>query len=628
VQLTIGRPVTAVRVSGVSSLIVGTSSRLTAHIEPTNATNPSVRWESSNSAIATVDATGNVRAVRTGTVTIRAISLCSGVVGTRNITVVLPAPNRVRITPSDDFVMSLNTMSQLTATITPTNASPRTLAWTSSNTRAVTVDANGVVRAVGVGTATITVRTANGRTDTVTITVPPPPLNIPIPPSPPTNLRFTDITRSRATLHWNAPSFGDIVSYRVYRVDVDRNRVVFVGERARQFRSLNITDLNFGSLYSFFVVAVDRNQLTSQSDDAHVMTSFSTPTRVTIENRPSRNTMDPETYHASLTARVSPSASANQFVIWESASPDVAVVGPFCGTLIAISPGTTRIFARTVEGIYGSFTLTVTRPSFWARTWDVISHPAFILGLTLVLLACLVTVLTLGAGAPLIGAAGAWLGVSTAAITAGLLTAAAICALYGLNFGIYGATGTNVAHNLMGDTVWYDIWNILGIAAIVICAAFVIACVAYIAWAALFAPKKAEQIQQTSQITSNNAQQAVQRNAAQRVANAPASRSLTNFQARDWYVENVRNIGNNLNTSNSLQDQAKQAFNMRNTFLHQARDAMIDTNLAQNLKPSSTWNEIVQRYVDRGFSGDALWQEIINSSMRTNPSVNAIFGIN
>jgi len=109
-----------------------------------------------------------------------------------------------------------------------------------------------------------------------------------------------------------------------------------------------------------------------------------------------------------------------------------------------------------------------------------------------------VTVLTLGAGAPLIGAAGAWLGVSTTVITAGLLTAAAICAFYGLNFGIYGATGTNVAQNLMGDTVWYDIWNILGIAAIVICAAFVIACVAYIAWAALFAPKKAEQIQQAN----------------------------------------------------------------------------------------------------------------------------------
>ena len=50
----------------------------------------------------------------------------------------------------------------LTATVTPSNASDKTLTWTSSNTSVATVDGNGLVRAVGVGSTVVTVTTKEG----------------------------------------------------------------------------------------------------------------------------------------------------------------------------------------------------------------------------------------------------------------------------------------------------------------------------------------------------------------------------------------------------------------------------------------------------------------------------------
>ena len=58
----------------------------------------------------------------------------------------------------------------LTATVTPDNATDKTVAWTSSNDAVATVDANGVVTAKAEGTATITA-TADGKTATCTVTV-------------------------------------------------------------------------------------------------------------------------------------------------------------------------------------------------------------------------------------------------------------------------------------------------------------------------------------------------------------------------------------------------------------------------------------------------------------------------
>lgn len=59
----------------------------------------------------------------------------------------------------------------LTATVLPSNAKDKTIAWTTSDSSVVTVSNAGVVTGVAEGTATITATTSNGLTATATVTV-------------------------------------------------------------------------------------------------------------------------------------------------------------------------------------------------------------------------------------------------------------------------------------------------------------------------------------------------------------------------------------------------------------------------------------------------------------------------
>ena len=64
---------------------------------------------------------------------------------------------------------------QLTATVTPSNASDQSVSWSSSNTAVATVDSSGIVTGVGTGSATITATTTDGgytASSTVTVTQP------------------------------------------------------------------------------------------------------------------------------------------------------------------------------------------------------------------------------------------------------------------------------------------------------------------------------------------------------------------------------------------------------------------------------------------------------------------------
>ncbi|MBT1685934.1 alpha-amylase family glycosyl hydrolase [Dawidia soli] len=81
-------PVASVAVSPTSASIkVGLTQQLTATVSPANATNQSVTWASSNTAVATVNSSGLVTGVSTGSATITATTVSGGKTATAAITV-------------------------------------------------------------------------------------------------------------------------------------------------------------------------------------------------------------------------------------------------------------------------------------------------------------------------------------------------------------------------------------------------------------------------------------------------------------------------------------------------------------------------------------------------------------
>ena len=88
-------PVTSVSLDKTSlELTEGKTAQLTATVEPNNATNKNVTWESSNTSVATVDANGLVTAVSAGTATITVTTVDGGKTDTCTVTVREEAPDR------------------------------------------------------------------------------------------------------------------------------------------------------------------------------------------------------------------------------------------------------------------------------------------------------------------------------------------------------------------------------------------------------------------------------------------------------------------------------------------------------------------------------------------------------
>ena len=151
------------------SMNTGSTANLMATITPTNATDKTVTWKSSNTSVATVS-NGKVTAKSVGT-TMITVQTSNGKTATCKVTVIEPVIE-VESISLNKTALSMNTGStaNLTATIIPTNATDKTVTWKSSNTSVATIS-NGKVTAKSVGTATITAKTSNGKTATCKIIV-------------------------------------------------------------------------------------------------------------------------------------------------------------------------------------------------------------------------------------------------------------------------------------------------------------------------------------------------------------------------------------------------------------------------------------------------------------------------
>ena len=84
---------------------------------------------------------------------------------------ILTLPTGIVINTSAPTIYGLNNTVKLTATISPSSATLKTVSWSSSDSKVATVSSDGTVKSVGYGTATIYAKTANGKTAAAKVTV-------------------------------------------------------------------------------------------------------------------------------------------------------------------------------------------------------------------------------------------------------------------------------------------------------------------------------------------------------------------------------------------------------------------------------------------------------------------------
>lgn len=324
-------PVTGVSINPTSkTLSVGSTQQLTATVSPSNATNKLVTWSSSNTSVATVDANGKVTAKAGGTATVTAKTADGNKTAASTITVTVPVTG-VNVNPTSK-TLTVGDTQQLTATVTPSNATNKNMTWSSSNTNVATVSASGLVTAKTAGTAAITVKTADGsKTATSTITV-----------SAPAAVSVTGVSVSPASRTLTMGGTQQLTA-TVSPSNATNKNVTWSSSNTSvaTVSTSGLVTAKAGGAATITVKTADGSKTATST------ITVSIPVTGVSLSPVSKTLKVSETQQ--LTATVSPSNAANKSVTWSSSNSSVATVSA-SGLVTAKTAGTAKITVKTADG--------------------------------------------------------------------------------------------------------------------------------------------------------------------------------------------------------------------------------------------------------------------------------------
>lgn len=144
--------------------------KVTANVEPWNASNTDVTYTSSDESIVTVDSKGNLKGIKVGTATITATN-SNGDTDTCIVTVQPARAKQVSLSKKS-ITSSYGKKVALKATVSPNYVINKNVLWSSSNTRIAKVDSKGIVTLTGkYGKCTITAISQDNNTVKATCAV-------------------------------------------------------------------------------------------------------------------------------------------------------------------------------------------------------------------------------------------------------------------------------------------------------------------------------------------------------------------------------------------------------------------------------------------------------------------------
>lgn len=166
-----------IKVTGINinkpntNIKVGETEQLYAFLTPTNASNQSLIWTSSDTSIATVNSNGLVSAIKQGSTIITVVSKSGNFKETCTINCVETnvIPEDLILNPNS-YECKQSTSFYIVPNFIPNDSTNQSLTWTSSDTNVATIN-NGKVNALREGNVTITATTENGISSVCSLTV-------------------------------------------------------------------------------------------------------------------------------------------------------------------------------------------------------------------------------------------------------------------------------------------------------------------------------------------------------------------------------------------------------------------------------------------------------------------------
>lgn len=160
--ITITADLKGIKLPSSITMAIGKEKTMSVTYDPSYATNKNVTWRSSDTGVIIIDSSGKMYAAGTGTSTVTAVSQDGGFVSSCKVTVIRPVTSVDISKSSYTLTIGEKESVKLSASVKPSNATLKTVRWSSSNQKVAKVSQTGIVTAVGPGTANITVTTDDG----------------------------------------------------------------------------------------------------------------------------------------------------------------------------------------------------------------------------------------------------------------------------------------------------------------------------------------------------------------------------------------------------------------------------------------------------------------------------------
>lgn len=346
------------RVTGISmsettvELKPGEKHQLEATVLPQNASNAEVTWYSDKESVAKVSQSGLVSAVSTGEATIHVVTSDGGKMATCLVKVGTPVKG-ITLSISSKTLYVGDPSLDISATLTPANATDKSLEWSSSDPEVASIAPgaalHAVIKPLKPGKTTITATTKDGGfTASCEVTV---------------KRHVSGVSLNKASLTLYVGETESLAA-TVAPEDASDKTVAWSSDNSAVASVSNgkVTANKPGTA----VIKVVTNDLSKEA--ACTVTVKRHAESVELSQKEIKLYLGE---NRSLTATVLPSDASDKNVTWSSSNPNVATVST-AGNVVSKSVGTTVITVKTADGGHqASCHVTVLEPVVYATSLTI-----------------------------------------------------------------------------------------------------------------------------------------------------------------------------------------------------------------------------------------------------------------